>query len=125
MYDEKKDIESFAFPTNTLIPTFASTYDETPYRSEKPSAARGPRFFNQDAAPFEEPSYQYKLSPPPAAVTRNLTDVSPMKRSDSNGSSRTISTYRSGSTASRHDRDHTRDPSQSSHTSQTKRWVIE
>lgn len=131
IYSEKKDIESFAFPsTNTLVPTFASTLphhtDELPYRYEKqqqPSATRGPRFFNQDAPPFEEPSaYQFKLSPPPAALTRNLTDVSPMKRSDSNGSDRTISTFRSGSTGSRHDRDHTRDPS---NTSQTKRWVIE
>ncbi|TEB39045.1 hypothetical protein FA13DRAFT_1725010 [Coprinellus micaceus] len=127
MYSEKKDLESFAFPpANTLVPTFASTYspDELPYRyDQKPGAARGPRFFNQDAAPFEEPGYQFRLSPPPAALTRNLTDVSPMKRSDSNGSDRTVSTYRSGSTGSRHD--HSRDPSHASHSSQTKRWVIE
>lgn len=122
IYKEKRDIESFAFPAGKLVPTFASSYstDEHPYHSEKPSAARGPRFFNQDAQPFDQ-QYQFTLAPPPAALTRNLTDVTPIKRSDSTGSDRTISTMRSTTTFSDAG-DHSRNPS---HSSQTKRWVIE
>lgn len=119
MYSEKKDIESFAFPSNTLVPTFASSYtpEELPYRYDQPNAALGPRFFNKDVEPFEQP-YKFTLSPPPAALTRNLTDVSPIKRSDSNGSN--SSSLRSDSSLSH--KDHSREPSNSS---QTRRWVIE
>jgi len=129
IYKEKKDIESIAFPSaGRLVPTFATSYtpQEMPYQyDQKPSAARGPRFFNQDAQPFDQ-AYQFSLSPPPAAVTRNLTDVSPMKRSDSTGSERTISTLQSNTSFSGHGHnDHSRNPSHSSHSSHTKRWVIE
>lgn len=121
MYNEKKDVENFPFPANTVVPTFASTYTpaDLPYRVE-PNQARGPRFFNQDAPPFEE-QFQ-SITPPPAALTRNLTDISPMKRSDSNGSDSSFSTLRSYSSSST---DHTRNGSHSSSSSHTKRWVIE
>lgn len=122
VYSEKKDIESFAFPSNNLVPTFASSYnhEEGPYHEKRATIAQGPRFFNKDSEPFEQP-YQFALRPPPIALTRNLTDVSPIKRSESNGSYNSTRSGSSRSTSS----DHSRKPSHSSHSSQTKRWVIE
>ncbi|KAJ2930499.1 hypothetical protein H1R20_g6596, partial [Candolleomyces eurysporus] len=71
-YNEKKDVESFAFPANTLVPTFASTYTpgDLPYRVE-PNQARGPRFFNQDAPPFEE---QFNSITPPSSGSHSQLD---------------------------------------------------
>ena len=124
IYKEKRDLESFVFP-QTVVPTYSSTYP-----TEKAPVVHQYQYAFQPRAEVAVRQESYKdssitgVSPPPVAITRNLTDLSPMARSNSNRSDRSTSTYRtysSRSTSSRSN-DHTR---AGSNGSQTKRWVIE
>lgn len=114
---EGSDIEKVAFPSSEKpLPTYASfnEYDDEFPPSFHSGSTLGPRFSNKSAEPFETSAGIIPFPEP--VLARNLNDVQ-IRRSDSNGSSRSR-----GSDDSQFS--HTRTDSSNSHGNQ-KRWVIE
>lgn len=114
--DDKKDLE--AYPGfEAVVPTFAAAYSQDSYYSP----ASMPPASYPEAPAYTGPAPV--LASPPPAVTRNLTDIPQVRRSDSNSSN---SSGGSHASLSRHlqgriNNDHIRQNSQGS----SKRMVIE
>ncbi|TFK36809.1 hypothetical protein BDQ12DRAFT_685918 [Crucibulum laeve] len=125
-YSYGSDIEKVNFPSNEKpIPTYSVAFGPGP---NEMFAARGPRFYNKSAEPFETSSQSpgSSIVAPPLAVTRNLTDglnqSAYVQRSSSHGSTKSSGSLGSYSVHSWSNTNHTRSDSQFS---DKKRWVIE
>lgn len=128
-YGGAEDIEKVDFPSNEKpIPTYSAAFgsgQEVPPPSQMFPARLGPRFFNRSAEPFDTPSDKSPVSPPPAALMRNVSGGSShttasVVRSDTRGSTGSTGSVPSYYSYSRSDSGHSRNESQ-----QPKRWVIE
>jgi len=110
--DGYTDIEKVAFPTNGHpVPTYVSDI-KSGY-----SQPFSPPYGSQDIATSPERWVTF----PEAALQHNVTDIQ-VHRNNSYGSTRSLDSSHSSSQS---DHSHHRNGSQASHTSQTKRWVIE
>ena len=115
--DDKKDLEAYPGFEAVVVPTFAAAYSQDSYYSP----ASMPPASYPEAPAYSAPAPI--LASPPPAVTRNLTDVPQVRRSDSNSSN---SSGGSHASLSRHlqgriNNDHIRQNSSGSN----KRMVIE
>ena len=117
IWDEKKDVENFVIPSfNSPVPTFSASYKTESFYSPDPRPYQDPPRYTRGTGSYESSP----IASPPPAVTRNLTDIPQVKRSDSNSSDR------SHASIARHLKEpqHYRNDSQASKGS-SKRWVIE
>ncbi|KAJ7293166.1 hypothetical protein C8J57DRAFT_1041078 [Mycena rebaudengoi] len=137
-----EDMEKVAFPSNEKpVPTFSVTFgsgSEVPVPSQmfKQSPQMGPRFFNQNAEPFDarpNSSNTSPITPPMAALTRTSSSNSASSYQSSNtalpnkrDSGRSLGSLNSYYDYSAGDSNHARRDSEGTPAqSMSKRWVIE